>query len=86
MYNIQMEVTISRFRRDLFTLVEAALNGEEITFTHKGIHFKVTPEVETSRLSRLTPMQVINPRKPDLEARDLIHEMERAWERDWAKL
>lgn len=81
-----MEVTISRFRRDLFTLVEAALNGDEITFTHKGIHFKVTPEVKTSRLAKLTQMQVVNPKKPNLDGKELTREMERAWQKDWANL
>jgi len=81
-----MDVTISRFRRDLFNLVEAAARGEEITFIHKGIHFKVTPEVETDRLSRLTPMQVVNPNTPDLDGTDLIREMQTAWEKDWASL
>jgi hypothetical protein len=86
MYNVYMEVTISRFRRDLFTLVEAALNGEKITFTHKGIHFKVTPEIETSRLSQLTPIQIVDPKTSDLDGKDLVHEMEKAWEKDWANL
>ena len=81
-----MEVTISRFRRDLFALVEAALNGDEITFTHKGIHFKVTPEIKASRLGKLTPMQVVNPKKPNLDGKELIREMEKAWEKDWANL
>ena len=86
MYNISMEVTISRFRRDLFTLVESALTGEEITFTHKGIHFKVIPVIETSRFGRLTPMQVVNPKKPNLEGTELMREMEKSWKKDWANL
>lgn len=86
MYNTYMEVPISRFRRDLFALVEATLNGEEVTFIHKGVHFKVTPEIETNRLGRLTPMQVVNPKKPDLDGKELRREMERAWEKDWANL
>lgn len=81
-----MEVTISRFRRDLFTLVDAALNGEDITFTHKGVHFKVTPEIEITRLGRLTPMQVVNPKTAHLGGKELMREMERAWEKDWANL
>ena len=81
-----MEVTISRFRRDLFTLVDAALNGEEVSFTHKGVHFKVTPEIEINRLGRLTPMQVVNPKTPHLDGKELMREMEGAWEKDWAKL
>jgi len=81
-----MEVTISKFRRDLFRLVEASLKGEEVTFIHKGIHFKLAPQIETNRFSRLTPMQVVNPKAPDVNGKHLMAEMKRSWEKDWADL
>jgi antitoxin (DNA-binding transcriptional repressor) of toxin-antitoxin stability system len=86
MYNGGMDLTISRFRRDLFNLVEAAARGEEIMFTHKGIHFRVTPEIAADRLSRLTPMQVVTPHTAGLDRKDLMEEMQRAWEKDWVSL
>ena len=81
-----MEVSISQFRRELFSLVEAALKGEPLSFVHKGVHFKVVPETQTDRLSRLTPLQVINPKFSDLQTDRLREEMEEAWQEDWSAL
>ena len=83
-----MEVPINQFRRKLFALVEVALKGEPLTFVHKGIHFKVIPEVQTDRLSRLTPLQIINPKHTDsdLQKTNLQEEMEKAWQEDWSTL
>jgi hypothetical protein len=81
-----MEVSISQFRRELFSLVEAALKGEPLSFVHKGIHFKVVPEIQADRLSQLTPLQVVNPEYSDLQATDLQAEMEKAWQEDWSSL
>ena len=81
-----MKVSISRFRRELFSLVEAALKGEPLSFIQKGVHFKVVPEIQTDRLSRLTPLQVINPKYSDSQATELQKEMEKAWQEDWSTL
>lgn len=81
-----MEVSISQFRRELFSLVEAALNGEPLSFVHKGIHFRVIPEVNVNRLSRLTPLQVVHPHCSDTQANELQQEIEKAWQEDWSTL
>jgi hypothetical protein len=39
-----MEVTITQFRRDLFTLVEQAMNGTEVWVKHKGRRFKLSAD------------------------------------------
>ena len=39
-----MDVTITEFRRQLFSLANQALDGEEIWFTHKGRRFRIVPE------------------------------------------
>ena len=85
-YTLVMEVTISQFRRELFSLVEAALQGEPLIFVHKGVHFKVVPEIGTNRLSQLTPLQVVNPKYSDSQATGLQEEMEKAWQEDWSTL
>jgi prevent-host-death family protein len=41
-----MDVTITKFRRDLFTLVESALDGKQVRVTHKGRKFRIVPEAE----------------------------------------
>jgi antitoxin (DNA-binding transcriptional repressor) of toxin-antitoxin stability system len=86
-----MEVSITQFRRDIFALVNQAMDGKEVWVIHKGRRFKVVPEIRPgSRLSRITPLEVINPstaagsRKRNNQS--LQEEMVRAWERDWSTL
>jgi hypothetical protein len=49
-----VRVPITQFRRDLFRLVERALEGEPLEFTYRGVVFKVESEVKPSRLAHLT--------------------------------
>lgn len=84
-----MEVSITQFRRDIFDLVNQAMNGNEVWVTHKGRRFKITPDNRpSSRLSRITPLEVVNPESPELDdpSLSLVEEMVRAWERDWSTL
>jgi len=79
-----MEVPITRFRREIFTLANPALEGGEVWFTHKGRRLKIVPEGKpVNRLSRITPMDVINYAEGGLENTGLLEEMTRAWEADW---
>ena len=82
-----MIVPISQFRKDIFTLTEAALKGTVVEFTHKGVTFKVVPEQSTDKISNITPLEVINP-EYSLEsgAIELRTEMEKEWEKDWNQL
>ena len=82
-----MEVSITQFRRDLFALVNRALEGEEVWVAHRGRRFRIQPDRPSgSRLSRLTPLEIIDPEAPDLNASSLKDEMEQAWTRDWSDL
>ena len=83
-YTPLMEVTMTQFRRDLFNLVEQAMNGVEVHVTHKGKSFTLKPDgPPVDKLSRLTPMDII---VGDLDDRPDKEEMRREWERDWADL
>jgi hypothetical protein len=86
-YNIYMAVSITRFRKDIFSLAEAALKGNVVEFIHKGVTFKVIPDQPTDKLSNITPLKFINP-DYDLEssATELLAEMEKEWEKDWSEL
>jgi len=80
-----MEVTITQFRKRLFTLVNQAMGGAEVWVTHKGRRFKLTPD-ETdgpSKLDRVTPIKIINEEVPESR---LYEEMSKAWEKDWDEL
>ncbi len=79
-----MEVTITEFRRNLFNLVEQAMNGVELHVTHKGKRFTIQPDGPVpDRLSRITPLDFII---GDLDDRPDKEEMRRAWEKDWEDL
>jgi len=83
-YTMQMEVPITQFRRQIFSLVNQALEGQEVWVTHKGRRVKIVPEGKpVSRLSRITPMDVINYAEGGLENTGLLEEMTREWEADW---
>ena len=82
-----MRVTITKLRQDLFRLADRALQGELVEFAHKGVLFRMVPEVRPAKLARLTGQTVVAP-DSDLETarRDLLKEMESEWEKDWSEL
>ena len=82
-----MEVSITQFRRNLFALVNQAMEGTDVWVTHKGERFKIAPErPPVSRLSRITPMEIVNTDGPDLDDPAWKDEMRLAWESDWDDL
>jgi antitoxin (DNA-binding transcriptional repressor) of toxin-antitoxin stability system len=82
-----MEVPITQFRQKIFALVEQALDGKEVWVSHKGRRVRIVPESASSKLSRITSMEILNP--PDFDLRDpafkaqMLQEMQREWEKDW---
>ncbi len=79
-----MDVTITQFRRDLFNLVEQAMDGVNVHVTHKGKGFTLKPDGPApDRLSRITPLNLI---LGDLDDRPDKEEMRLEWEKDWADL
>ncbi len=82
-----MRVTITNFRQELFKLADRALRGEPLEFTHKGVVFKVTPEIRPSKLSQLIGQTVVA-QDASLErtSRALLKEMKTEWEKDWSEL
>ncbi len=82
-----MHVTISKLRQDLFRLVDRALEGEPVQFTHKGVVFQIVPEAVPDKLARLTRQTVMAPAGEVSQAgKDLLAEMEAEWQEDWAEL
>jgi antitoxin (DNA-binding transcriptional repressor) of toxin-antitoxin stability system len=83
-----MEVTITQFRKEIFSLVNQAMEGAEVWVKHKGGRIKLTPEgAPKSRLSRITPMQILIPEDFDLNdpvfKAQMQAEMEAEWTKDW---
>lgn len=82
-----MVVPISQFRKNIFSLTDAALNGNIVEFVHKGVKFRVTPEKTVDKLANVTPLEVVNP-DYDLESAldTLRKEMQIEWEHDWRQI
>jgi antitoxin (DNA-binding transcriptional repressor) of toxin-antitoxin stability system len=77
-----MQVTITKLRQELFRLVDRALEGEPVQFSHKGVIFRIVPETAPDKLSRLTRQTVLAPIVPEREP----EHVEAEWQRDWAEL
>ena len=83
-----MQVTITKFRQDLFRLADAAIGGEQVQFVYKGVVFQVAPEARQSKkLDRLIGQPTLAP-DVDLEqaGRELAAEMEAEWVKDWSEI
>jgi antitoxin (DNA-binding transcriptional repressor) of toxin-antitoxin stability system len=80
-----MPVNITEFRRNLFQLADQALHGEPVEFTHKGVVFKVIPELPVPKLSRLAKETVVAS-GATLDTAELLKEMEAEWEKDWSEI
>lgn len=77
-----MELSITEFRRNLFSVVQKAMDGADVWITHKDRRFRIVPEGVPSKLSRITPMQIVAP-GVDLEDNSWKEKLMRNWERKW---
>jgi hypothetical protein len=78
-----MEVPITRFRKELFSLADRALEGGDVWFTHKGCRLKVVPEGKPlSKLSRVQPMEIVAS-GVDLEDQSWKQDILQEWEQGW---
>ncbi len=79
-----MKVSMEEFQRNLFDLVDLALAGEKVLVGYKGRRFRIVPErPKGDKLSRVTPMDIINSDGPGLEDESWKEEMRLEWEKDW---
>jgi antitoxin (DNA-binding transcriptional repressor) of toxin-antitoxin stability system len=62
-----MKVTGSALRKNLFQILERALQGELVEVAHKGRLIRLVPESKPSKLSRLIQRDTINGTLEDLE-------------------
>lgn len=78
-----MEIPITRFRRNLFSFIETALEGKEVWVRHKGQRLRLVPENQaTDKLSRITPLEIIALGE-NLEDSNWKASMTDAWEQKW---
>jgi antitoxin (DNA-binding transcriptional repressor) of toxin-antitoxin stability system len=82
MYNNGMEVPITQFRQRVFELVDQALEGKEVWVKHKGRRVRIVAERAVSKLSRVTPLDIIRP-GVDIDDDSWKADMMREWEQKW---
>jgi hypothetical protein len=83
-----MQVTITKFRQDMFRLAEEAMSGEPVQFVYKGVVFRVVPEgTRMNKLDRIIAQPTL---APDVEleqaGKELAAEMEAEWLKDWSEI
>lgn len=73
------------FRKNLFQLVERALNGELIEIVHKNRTIRLAPTERKSKMSRLVQRDTLNcsPDEFDKALRAQDDEMRDQWEQKW---
>jgi antitoxin (DNA-binding transcriptional repressor) of toxin-antitoxin stability system len=79
-----MELSITEFRRNLFSVVQKAMDGADVWITHRGRRFRIMPEGAPSKLSRITPMDIVAPGvdlADDFWKQDLMRNWEQSWDR-----
>jgi antitoxin (DNA-binding transcriptional repressor) of toxin-antitoxin stability system len=80
-----MMVTATDFRKNLFQLVERALNGELVEIAYKDRTIRLTPNEQTSKLSHLVRRDTLNCTPEEFErllgAQD--DEGRQQWEQKW---
>ena len=80
-----MKVSSTEFRKNLFQLVERAIQGELVEILHKGRVIRLVPDEKASKLSRLIAHDTINGSFEDLERgqQELDNEMRTSFEAKW---
>ncbi len=82
-YRTGMEVTITQFRKQLFTLVDQAMQGTEVWGSPRAAGSNSPPEDHTpavSKFDRITPIKIINDDVPESR---LYEVMSKELEKDW---
>ena len=83
-----MTMNATAFRRNLFSALDKALQGETIEIEYKGSTVRLTPANPPSKLARLKRRNTIvgDPASIIHTDPELLKEMEAAWEKDWEEL
>ena len=80
-----VKVTSTEFRKNLFQIVERAIQGEFVEVVHKGRLVRLVPGDKPSKMSRLIQRDTIcgTPEDLDYAQKQLDTEMRTSWERKW---
>jgi len=84
-YTEVVKVTSTEFRKNLFQIVERAIQGEFVEVLHKGRVVRLVPRDRPSKMSRLIQRDTIHGTLADLDRgqRHLDDEMRTSWDEKW---
>ncbi len=83
MYTPLMQMNASTFRREMFSVIEQAKQGQEVILTHKGDRYRLIAEQAPSKLDRISPMQVFNPNSSEADEERMKADMYDDWLKSW---
>jgi hypothetical protein len=85
---VVVQVTITKFRQDLFRLADEAMSGRRVQFVYKGVVFQVVPErMQGKKLDGLVGQPTLAPDVGLEQAgKELAAEMEAEWVQDWSEI
>jgi antitoxin (DNA-binding transcriptional repressor) of toxin-antitoxin stability system len=80
-----MKVTATEFRKNVFQLLESAINGEAVDVSHKGRTIRLLPEEQPSKLSRLSKRNILvgSAEEVDRSLESLNEQSQKDWEVKW---
>jgi antitoxin (DNA-binding transcriptional repressor) of toxin-antitoxin stability system len=80
-----VKVTSTEFRKNLFQIVERAIQGEFVEVLHKGRVVRLVPGDRPSKMSRLIQRDTIHGTLEDLDRgqQQLDDEMRTSWDQKW---
>lgn len=83
-----MQVNATEFRRNLFAVLEHALEGETVEILYKGSSVRLVPADSSSKLARAKRQNTLLCDPDSIVSSDpaLSVAMEAEWRKDWKKL
>jgi hypothetical protein len=82
-------MTVTNFRKDLFTFVEKAIEGETVEFEHKGVKLRLVASTGGSKLARAVrrdDFYVVDPNSIVESDPQLMAEFEAEWKAEYEEL
>jgi antitoxin (DNA-binding transcriptional repressor) of toxin-antitoxin stability system len=79
-----VDLNATDFRKNLFRVLDRALQGEAIEITYKGVKLRLTPPPDQSKLARAVRRQslLVKPQSIVESDASLMAELEKGWKRD----
>jgi prevent-host-death family protein len=84
MYNRLMNLNATDFRKNLFQVLDRALQGEAVEITYKGAKLRLMPPPDRSKLARAVRRHalLVDPQSIVESDASLMADLEKGWKRD----